>query len=313
MTSIGSAAQIILFSGSAHLSSAYNCEQFPRYDPNVAKSAPRFSTEGQSMNVVITGSTKGIGLGMAREFLQRGHKVVISSRGQQAVDDAVAKLSADFPADHVAGQTCDVSDYNQVQQLWNACVMTFGRVDIWVNNAGRDSAKEPFYKLPPEDYTATVQTNLLGIMHCNRVAIAEMKQQGGGQIFNMEGFGSDGRTMAKYAPYGATKYAVKYFTKVMVEECKGTTVEVCYLSPGMVLTELLISPGWENDPEWPKRRRFFNIVADTVETVTPWLVEGMLNAKGNGAAVRWITGPKIMLRFLKAVFVKRDIMTPMGY
>ncbi len=265
------------------------------------------------MNVVITGSTKGIGLGMAREFLQRGHKVVISSRGQQAVDDAIALLGANYPADHIAGQPCDVADFSQVQALWDAGVNAYGSVDIWVNNAGRDSAKEFFADLPVEDYVNTVNTNLIGVMHCDKVAITGMKQQGGGKVFNMEGFGSDGRTMAKYAPYGASKYALRYFTKVLIEECKDTPVEVGYLSPGMVLTDLLIEPGWENDPDWPRRRKFFNIVADTVETVTPWLVEGMLNSKGNGAAVRWITGPKIMLRFLKSIFVKRDIMTPAGY
>ncbi len=60
------------------------------------------------MNVVITGSTKGIGLGMARAFLERGHSVVISSRGQAAVDKAVAELSQDFPTEKIAGQPCDV-------------------------------------------------------------------------------------------------------------------------------------------------------------------------------------------------------------
>ena len=265
------------------------------------------------MNVVITGSTKGIGFGMAREFLERGHKVLITSRGQQAVDAAVDTLTADFPPENIVGKTCDVSDFAQVQELWDTCVRVFGRVDIWVNNAGRDGTKELFSELPVEDYVATINTNLIGVMHCNRVAIAGMKQHGGGQIFNMEGFGSDGRTMAKYAPYGASKYALRYFTKVMVKECKGSTVEVCYLSPGMVLTELLVEPGYADDPDWPRKRKFFNIAADTVETVTPWLVEGMLNAKGNGAAVRWLTGPKIMLRFLKSIFVKRDIMTDAGY
>ena len=80
------------------------------------------------MNVVITGSTKGIGLGMAREFLKRGHKVVISSRGQAAVDQAITELSSDYPADMIAGQPCDVSDFSQVQALWDAAVAAFGSV-----------------------------------------------------------------------------------------------------------------------------------------------------------------------------------------
>jgi len=62
------------------------------------------------MNVVITGSTKGIGLGLAREFLQRGHNVAISSRGQGAVDTAVSQLQQAFPAAQIVGAPCDVAN-----------------------------------------------------------------------------------------------------------------------------------------------------------------------------------------------------------
>lgn len=262
------------------------------------------------MHIVITGSTKGIGLGMAREFLQRGHKVLISSRGQAAVDKAIAELSQEFSADMLAGQPCDVADYEQVQKLWDAGVAAFGSVDEWINNAGRDGIQEKFSEMPPEDYVATVHTNLIGIMHCNRVAMAGMLKQGKGRIWNMEGFGSNGQTMEKYGPYGATKYAVKYFTKVMIKEAKGTPIEVCYLSPGMVLTDMLASKEARQEADWDRKKGIYNILADTVETVTPWLVENILAAKGNGAAVRWLTTPKVIGRFLKSRFIKRDIVTP---
>lgn len=264
------------------------------------------------MNVVITGSTKGIGFGMAREFLKRGHKVVISSRGQPAVDAAIAELSAEYPAEHIAGQPCDVADYEQVKQLWDAGIKAFGSIDYWINNAGRDGIQKMFAEMPPEDYAATINTNLIGVMHCNRVALAGMLRQGGGRIWNMEGFGSNGQTMVKYGPYGASKYALRYFTKVMVKECEGTPVEMCYLSPGMVLTDMLASPEAQADPDWERKKRVYNILADTVDTVTPWLVENMLASKGNGVAVRWLTTPKVIGRFLKSRFVKRDITTPLG-
>ena len=110
------------------------------------------------MNVVITGSTKGIGLGMAREFLKRGHNIVISSRGQEAVDYAVAALAAEYPADRIAGKPCDVADFAQVQALWDAAIAAFGSVDEWINNAGRDGSQELFAELDPADYVATVNT-----------------------------------------------------------------------------------------------------------------------------------------------------------
>jgi NAD(P)-dependent dehydrogenase (short-subunit alcohol dehydrogenase family) len=265
------------------------------------------------MNVVITGGTKGIGLGMAREFLKRGHNVTIASRGKAAVDKALVELKQEAPDRIVAGTTCDVANYEQVEILWNTGANAMGSVDIWVNNAGRDGIKKPFEELPWDDYKKTIETNLFGLMNGNRVAIPAMKAQTrGGTIWNMEGFGSDGRILPTLGVYGSTKYALRYFTKSLVRECKDSNVKICYLSPGMVVTDLLVPPPEERGAQWEKSKKILNILADTVETVTPFLVEGMLAAKENGDAVRWLTTPKIMGRFLMATFKKRDLFGPLG-
>ncbi len=172
------------------------------------------------MNVVITGSTRGIGLGMAREFLRRGHDVAISSRRADAVERSRDTLAAEFPDRRVVAVACDVGEYAQVEALWRSAAGTLGSVDIWVNNAGRDGIKVPFFTIPPEDYAATVQTNLVGVMNGCRVAIPAMYRQGGGRIFNMEGFGSNGSVRPTIAPYGATKYAVTYLTKALAAELR---------------------------------------------------------------------------------------------
>src|SRR5437868_1872544 len=99
--------------------------------------------------IVITGSTRGIGLGMAREFLQRGQQVVISGRTPDSTANAVTQLSASY-ADRVVGQPCDVGDYAQVEALWDAAVARFGRVDIWINNAGTSHPSQNFWTLPTQ-------------------------------------------------------------------------------------------------------------------------------------------------------------------
>lgn len=264
------------------------------------------------MNVVITGSTKGIGHGMAREFLKRGHDVVISSRRADAVESAVAGFREEFPGRKIAGEACDVAELDAVRNLWERSVEALGSVDIWVNNAGRDGIKVPFFALPPEDYRLTVQTNVIGLLNCNHVVIPGMYKQGGGKIFNMEGFGSNGQTRPTAGVYGMTKRALHYFTKAVAEELEGTPVKMCHLSPGIVLTDMLIPPPERRGPGFEQSKKILNVLADTVETVTPFLVEGMLATDKNGAAVRWLTRPKVLARFLMSRFRKRDLFTPLG-
>lgn len=264
------------------------------------------------VNVVITGSTKGIGLGMAREFLRRGHAVMVSSRDRAAVDRAVADLRRGFPQGRIAGQPCDVGEFAAVQTLWDAAAAAFGRVDIWVNNAGRDGIKVPFFMLPPQDMQSTVTTNLIGLMNCNRVCMTGMYRQKGGWIWNMEGFGSNGAIRPTVGVYGATKYAVRYFTRAMAKELAGTPVRMGFLSPGIVVTDLLVPPPERRGERWEQSKKILNILADTVETVTPFLVEGMLAAQKNGAAVRWLTDGKVRWRFFRSLFVKRDLFGPLG-
>ena len=85
-------------------------------------------------HVVITGSTKGIGRGLAGEFAARGHKVMICGRSAETVDAAANDFSG--LEGQVIGQVCDVTDPAQLQSLWDAAAEAFGSVDISINNAG---------------------------------------------------------------------------------------------------------------------------------------------------------------------------------
>ena len=265
------------------------------------------------MNVVITGSTQGIGLGLAREFLARGHDLMISSRRPQAVDQVVSELREEYPERNVAGRVCDVADYGQVQNLWDRSAEILGSVDIWVNNAGTEVGRALFYKQDRQTIATTINTNLTGLMYCNQIAANGMYAQAdGGKIFNMEGFGSNGMVRPEVSVYGSTKRAVRHFTKSLALEFKGSKVKVCYLSPGIVITDLLIPAPEDRGPGWEQAKKILNLLADTVETVTPFLVDGMLNVKEGGEAVRWLTPRKIIVRKFMSYFKKRDVFTPLG-
>ena len=134
-----------------------------------------------------------------------------------------------------------------------------------------------------------------------------MLKQGSGQIFNMEGFGSDGRKRLGATSYGTTKYGLRYFTQAVALEAKNSPVKVGTISPGMVVTDLLIGNYDKTSPEWKNAKRIFNILADKVETVCPFLVEKMIANQKNNAAIEWLTTPKIAWRFMTASFIKRDV------
>ena len=91
--------------------------------------------------VVITGSTRGIGFGLAREFLRRGRRVLVCGRNAETTEKAVLAL-AEYGAE-VFGQACDVTQLEQVQALWDAATARFGKVDIWINNAGLSTRRVP--------------------------------------------------------------------------------------------------------------------------------------------------------------------------
>lgn len=257
--------------------------------------------------IVITGSTRGIGFGMARAFLQHGCNVVITGRQQSVVEETVTRLSTEYPATQIHGQSCEVGNFEQVQNLWNSTVARFGQVDIWINNAAITAEAHPLWELPSDALTEVVDTNILGVMFGCKVAIEGMIKQGFGHIYNMEGLGSGGEMRAGLLPYGMSKYAVRYLSKLLTREAKAIPVKVSTISPGMVTTELLrksVERGREKQAE-----RFFNILADKPETVTPWLAEHILNNEKTGAHINWLTLPKIIGRFLMSPLRKRDLFT----
>jgi NAD(P)-dependent dehydrogenase (short-subunit alcohol dehydrogenase family) len=257
--------------------------------------------------VVITGSTRGIGWGLAQEFRKRGWNVVVSGRTQAAVVETIARLQTSPGSGGVAGAACQVADPEQVQGLWDAAAAAFGRVDIWINNAGVTGPKKMVWELSQAEMQPVIDTNLWGSIHGTRVPLAGMTAQGAGKIFNFEGFGSDGMSAPGLTMYGTTKRAIRYFHKAMVKELKGSPVMLGVISPGIVITDL-ITDSKDHDPaKWEKTKKFYNILADKVETVAPFIVEGVIAASTPGAAVRWLTTPKAIGRFLMAPFRKRDL------
>jgi len=263
-------------------------------------------------HVVITGSTQGIGFGLAEAFLKRGCSITVSGRTQAKVDHARAALESQSVAERLLGCACDVRDPEQVTGLWEAAVARFAKVDIWINNAGLSGPSAKVWQISPEEARQVVETNLLGVIHGSRVAVAGMLAQGFGRIYNMEGMGSDGRMHDGLTLYGMTKYGLRYFTDSLVKETAGMPLIIGSLRPGMVVTELITRQYEDRPDEWQRVKRVFNLIAERVEVVAPWLAEQILANEQTGARISYLSRGRMLKRMLLLPFRKRDLFVDRG-
>ncbi|KAL2629337.1 hypothetical protein R1flu_014023 [Riccia fluitans] len=269
--------------------------------------------------VVITGSTRGLGKALAREFLRHGDNVVITSRSTDAVNTTLEELRAEIeqlsgtlstqeaqmelfglprlerPDPRVVGIPCDVSKTEEVRKLAAFAVQEFGTVDIWINNAGVNKGFRPLIEFSGEELEQIVSTNMLGSMICTREAIKLMKNQTkGGHIFNMDGAGSGGSSTPLTAAYGATKCGLRQLNSSLLKENEGSRVGLHTASPGMVLTDLLLSGASLAN------KKMFNLICEQPETVARALVPNLRLVTGTGKAVNYLTPARIILAIVTA-------------
>ncbi|MCX6056226.1 MAG: SDR family NAD(P)-dependent oxidoreductase [Chloroflexi bacterium] len=256
--------------------------------------------------VVITGSTRGIGFGLAKEFLKKGCRVVVSGRSNETVQQAVLSLIAVSGSDQARGRACDVTDLEQVQSLWGFAAEN-NPVDIWINNAGISHLMTPFYQISAETRVKVLNTNLLGMMNGSSVAIQKMQQQGFGALYNLEGLGSNGMVIKGMSIYGTSKAAARYFDKALAEELQGSNLIIGGLQPGMVLTDMLFDQNETSGEEWEKKKKIFNFLSERVEKVTPWLVDKILANRKNGRVIKYSNPVRLFIRMLGVLSGQRDL------
>jgi NAD(P)-dependent dehydrogenase (short-subunit alcohol dehydrogenase family) len=252
-------------------------------------------------NVVITGSTRGIGFATALEFLRAGCNVALSGRGESLAPNVLDLLTG-YEEKYVYIQ-CNVQQKASLQKLWDAALAKWGQVDIWINNAGQN-APHAYAWETGEAYTDNVvRTNLIGMIYGSQVAAAGMIKQGRGAIYSMEGLGSNNMIQLKTILYGTTKRALTYFMKGLAREIEGTGVIAGRLSPGMMLTDF-ITKSPDGDPSAvisdQKFKKIFNILADKPETAARFFIPRMLRNTKNDVQIAWLTNAKAAWRFMTA-------------
>jgi 3-oxoacyl-[acyl-carrier protein] reductase len=182
-------------------------------------------------SAVVTGGAQGIGLEIARLFVEHGARVVIADLDAERIAAAVAELG-----DAAVGAVCDVTDEESVASAVERAVGAFGALDVWVNNAGitRDASLR---NMTPQDFDAVINVHLKGGWLGVRAAAAVMRERGGGSIINMSSLsgksGNPGQTN-----YSAAKAGIVGLTKSAAKELAHKGVRVNAIQPGLIRTPM---------------------------------------------------------------------------
>jgi 3-hydroxybutyrate dehydrogenase len=204
---------------------------------NVKEPVPQTARVLTNKVAIVTGSTSGIGLGIARELAAAGATIVLNGFGApDEIRATTTALASDF---HVRAlySPADMSSPDSIAEMIETTLDTYGRLDILVNNAGIQHVS-PLEKFPVERWDAVIAINLSSAFHTTRLALPAMRKQGGGRIINVASAHALVASPFK-AAYVAAKHGVVGLTKVTALETAEDNITCNAICPGYVFTPLV--------------------------------------------------------------------------
>jgi NAD(P)-dependent dehydrogenase (short-subunit alcohol dehydrogenase family) len=199
---------------------------------------------------IVTGAASGIGEEVTRVYAAHGCKVAMIDFDKERLDRISAEIAAD--GGEVLPIFADVTEEDTVRAFFKQVHDKWGRIDVLVNSAGRDSLSPPLEKVTLEEWNKTIGPNLTAVFLCCREAFIYMEPQGGGRIINM---GSSSTRVASgpgHSPYRASKHGMLGFSKNILLDGKDKGIGVTVLNPSHVktpMTEIIDKGLYDGDLE----------------------------------------------------------------
>lgn len=183
---------------------------------------------------VITGGAGVLGMAMARTLLQFGCQVMLSDLSQERLEEAIDSLNA---SEKLSGMVADVTKESDLNELLNATIARYGKLNVWINNAGltKDATMR---KMSVDDFELIIDVHLKGAWLGVRAAAGHMREHGGGSIINVSSIsgkvGNPGQTN-----YSAAKAGMIGLTKAAAKEVGFANVRVNAIQPGLINSPML--------------------------------------------------------------------------
>ena len=235
--------------------------------------------------VIVTGSGRGLGVGIARRFAQAGASVVVnyrsSQQGAQLVVDQIHEAGGS-----AAALQADVCDQTQVNELISQTVTQFGQLDVLVNNAGM-YPQSPLLEMDELEWQAVIDANLKSTFLCTQTAARQMAAQGdGGAIVNIASI--EGLNPAPgHSHYNAAKGGALIYTQAAASELGKHSIRVNAVSPGLIWREGL-------GEDWPQGVERYTQAAPLARLGFPEDVADACLFLASPAS-RWITGINLIV------------------
>lgn len=260
--------------------------------------------------VVITGSARGFGYAMIELFRKKNFNVVLCDINNESLEEARKKLeSMEYEGKVLAFQT-DITKEEDIQNLIDNTLKETNSIDIWINNAGVNQTNCPIWEVEKSVIDRLMEIDLKGTILCSKMIMKVMKEQHSGQIYNIEGHGSNDATITGLSIYGTSKRAVTYFTEALAHESEelNTGVLIGKITPGIMITNFIhtsLGDGEKIELD-EKTKKVYNILGDYPETIANFMVDKIINNKKNNVKFAWLTNRRAAWRFMSAGFNKRD-------
>lgn len=195
----------------------------------------QFNLSGKS--AIVTGGSKGLGLAMAAGLASAGANIMLVNRNAEEGTIAASQLSEDFGVKAVSFPA-DIISREQTEDIANAAMDTFGKIDILINSAGIN-IRGAIDEVTPEDFNKVLEVNVNGTWLCCRAVTPYMKKNRSGSIINLAStLGLVG--LSNRTPYTASKGAVVQMTRALALELAPFNINVNAICPGPFLTEMNI-------------------------------------------------------------------------
>jgi short-subunit dehydrogenase len=180
--------------------------------------------------VVITGASSGFGKGSALQFAEQGASLVLAARRAELLEELARECGA--AGVRAIAVPTDVSKRGEVERLCEQAVREFGRIDVWINNAGV-GALGRFERIPIEDHEQVIATNLLGVLYGCYYGYRQFLAQGAGTLINLSSE-LGGHTVPYYSSYAAAKHGIVGLGDSLrqeIEQAGIKDIHVCTVMP----------------------------------------------------------------------------------